>query len=153
MLRALFLCFAVFSIAAADAQLDLRVLFLGDNGHHRPSDRFKQLEPALAGHRLNLTYTESLDDLNPGKLAGYDCLLIYANHTKISPDQEKALLEFVNAGGGLAAIHCASYCFLNSPKYIELVGAQFKSHNTGVFKETIVNTNHPVMTDSSPIDR
>ena len=137
---------------AADAPPRLRVLFLGDDGHHNPADRFKQLEPVLAERRIELDYTESLDSLNPAKLAGYDCLLIYANHTRISPAQEKALLDFVASGGGLAALHCASYCFLNSPKYIELVGAQFQSHQTGVFKETIVNPDHPVIKGLSPIE-
>src|SRR2546428_1951809 len=31
--------------AAAEGTSPLRVLFLGDTGHHRPADRFKQLEP------------------------------------------------------------------------------------------------------------
>jgi type 1 glutamine amidotransferase len=64
--------------------------------------------------------------------------------------RKKALLDFVERGGGLVPLHCASYCFLNSPKYIELVGGQFKSHETGVFKETLVNTTHPVMQGLSP---
>src|SRR5207245_9595415 len=124
--------------AAEEGASPLRVLFLGDAGHHRPADRFKQLAPALSRHGIELDYTESLDDLSPEKLAGYDSLLIYANWTKISPDQEKALLEFVANGGGFVPLHCASYCFLNSPKYIELVGGQFQSHGTGGFKDTIV---------------
>src|SRR6266542_2230996 len=61
--------------AAAAEAAGLRVLFLGDTGHHKPADRFKQLEPALRRHRIELDYTESLDDLGPAKLAGYDCLL------------------------------------------------------------------------------
>src|SRR5439155_24245732 len=88
----------------------------------------------------------------PARLAGFDSLAIYANHTRISPDQEKAILDFVAAGGGFVALHCASYCFTNSPKYIALVGAQFQSHGTGVFKEAIVNTDHPVMRGLSPIE-
>src|SRR5437867_373831 len=47
---------------------------------------------------------------------------------------------------------CASYCFLNSPAYIELVGGQFQSHGTGVFKETIVKPDHRVMKGLSPIE-
>jgi putative membrane-bound dehydrogenase-like protein len=137
---------------AAESASAIRVLFLGDNDHHRPEDRFKQLQPVLAEHGIKMTYTTSLDDLSAAKLAGYDCLMIYANHTKISPAQEEALLSFVEQGGGLAAIHCASYCFLNSPRYIELVGAQFKSHGTGVFKETIVNSSHPILKGLSPIE-
>ena len=42
-------------------------------------------------------------------------------------------------------LHCASYCFLNSPQYIALTGAQFASHSTGVFRTTIVAPEHPVM--------
>ena len=54
---------------------------------------------------------------------GYDALVIYANHTKISAEQEKALLEYVESGKGFIPVHCASYCFLNAPKYIEMVEA------------------------------
>jgi type 1 glutamine amidotransferase len=143
-------CFA--SARVADGAESLRVLFLGDNGHHRPADRFKQLQPVLAKRNIELVYTEQVQDLNPANLAGFDCVAIYANTTRISPEQEKALLDFVAAGGGFAPLHCASYCFLNSPKYIELVGAQFKSHGTGVFKETIVSSEHPVMKGLSPIE-
>jgi putative membrane-bound dehydrogenase-like protein len=142
----------VFGAVVESGAAQLRVLFLGDNGHHRPAERFKQLQPVLATNGIELVYTDDLADLNPAKLAGFDCLAIYANHTRISPQQEQALLDFVAAGGGLAALHCASYCFLNSPKYVELVGAQFKSHGTGTFKESIVNAAHPVMKGLSAIE-
>jgi putative membrane-bound dehydrogenase-like protein len=131
---------------------ELRVLFLGDNGHHRPADRFKQLRPALAAKHIDLVYTDSLADLNSAKLAGFDALAIFANHTEIAPEQEAALLKFVSDGGGLVALHCASYCFLNSDKYIELIGAQFKSHGAGNFKETIIKSDHPVIAGISPIE-
>lgn len=136
-------CTAVKSSAAEAGEL--RVLFLGDNGHHRPSDRFKQIQPVLNGRGIELTYTDSLEDLNFAKLAGYDALAIFANHTRIAPEQEAALLRFVEQGGGLVALHCASFCFLNSDAYIELVGGQFKSHGMGTFKETIVKPDHPIM--------
>lgn len=138
--------------AAEAVPAPLKILFLGDNGHHQPAARFKQIEPVLTARNMQLEYADSLDVLNPAKLAGYDCLLIYANWTNIAPDQESALLDFVRRGGGLAAIHCASYCFLNSPQYIALVGAQFKSHNTGVFKETILLPDHPIEQGLQPIE-
>ena len=130
----------------------LNVLFLGDNAGHRPTNRFALMQPALASRGIDLTYTDKLDDLSATNLARYDALVIYANHTRISPDQEKALLEYVENGHGFVPIHCASFCFLNSAKYVELVGAQFKSHGTGVFKETIVNSDHPVMKSLTPIE-
>ena len=148
-----FLALAIMlSFSNAHAATRLRVLFLGDTGHHQPKARFQQLEPVLSSRGIDLTYTDQLQDLNAAKLGGYDALLIYANHTTISPAQEAALLDYVASGHGFVPIHCASYCFLNSPKYIELVGAQFKTHGTGVFKETIVNPDHPVMKGLSPIE-
>jgi putative membrane-bound dehydrogenase-like protein len=141
-----------FRAGAAASPDELRVLFLGDNAAHRPAERFKQIEPVLREKDIELTYTDSLGDLNPAKLAGFDCLAIFANHTAITPEQERALLEFVEKGGGLVPIHCASFCFHNSPKYIELVGGQFRSHGAGVFKETIVNGDHPIMQGLQPIE-
>src|SRR5438132_9768753 len=129
---------------AADAR-PVKILFLGDNGHHQPAARFRQLQPVLAGRGIDLTYTDQITALNPKTLAGYDGLLIYANTIRISPDQEKALQDFVDGGKGLIPLHCASYCFLNSPKYIDLVGAQFLRHGTGVFRTTVANADHPIL--------
>jgi putative membrane-bound dehydrogenase-like protein len=118
---------------------------VGDDGHHQPAARFKQLQPVLAARGIALTYTDKATDLNPKTLAGYDGLIVYANTDKISPDQEKALLDYVESGKGFIPLHCASYCFLSSPKYVDLVGAQFRSHGTGVFRTKIVAPDHPIM--------
>jgi putative membrane-bound dehydrogenase-like protein len=123
----------------------IKILFLGDNGHHRPNERFRQLQPVLEKRGIELSYTDSADALNFKTLAKYDGLLIYSNLTKIAPEQEKALFDYVASGKGFIPLHCASACFGNSPKYIELVGAQFKSHGTGTFRTTIAEPNHPVM--------
>jgi putative membrane-bound dehydrogenase-like protein len=135
---------AVTGIAAAESPR-IKVLFLGDNGHHRPIDRAADLLAPLARAGIDMAYTDDLSDLNADNLARYDGLIIYANHTTISPQQEAALLSFVENGKGLIALHCASYCFLNSPKYISLVGGQFESHKTGVFRTRIVDAKHPAM--------
>ena len=91
------MCEGPFSLAAArhERPRAIKVLFLGDQGHHRPADRAAQITPVLAGRGIDVTYTEKLGDLNPETLARYDALLIYANITEISPDQEKALLDYV----------------------------------------------------------
>src|SRR4051794_34778247 len=81
-------------LAAADPPA-LRVLFLGDQGHHRPFDRAGQITPVLAARGIEVTYTEDLANLNPKTLAKYDALLVYANSTTVGPEQEKALLAYV----------------------------------------------------------
>ncbi len=128
----------------------LKVLFLGDKGHHQPADRAAQITPVLAGRGIQITYTEKLSDLNRDTLSTYDALLIYANINDISPSQEKALLDYVEGGGGFVPLHCASYCFLNSPRYIALVGAQFQRHGTGEFDTKIVDSKHPIMKGIEP---
>ena len=148
--RALFAALLFSSIlnAAASAQEKtsrLKLLFLGDNGHHRPAERFRQLEPVLRARGIEMVYTDGPAALNPQTLGKYDGLIVYANTEKITDDQEKALLDFVASGKGFIPIHCASYCFLNSTKYVELVGAQFQRHGTGTFRTTIANQNHPLM--------
>jgi putative membrane-bound dehydrogenase-like protein len=134
----------------AEPAAPLRVLFLGDQGHHVPAQRAAQLIPVLATRGINVTYTEAMTDLNPETLAKYDVVMIYANTTRIEPDQEKALVEYVEKGGGFAPIHCASFCFLNSPKYIALVGAQFQRHGTGEFDTRVVVADHPIMKGLEP---
>ena len=129
----------------ADEPKPIKILFLGDNAGHRPNDRFRQLQPVMAKRGIDLEYTDKADALNAKTLAGYDGLMIYANTTKITPEQEKALIEYVEGGKGFIPVHCASFCFLNSPKYIDLVGAQFKSHNTGTFRTVIAEPDHPLM--------
>jgi putative membrane-bound dehydrogenase-like protein len=137
-------------VTAADSSPRLKVLFLGDNGHHAPRDRFAQLQPVFAGRAIDLTYTENMSDLNKAKLDQYNALLIYANITKIEPAQEQAILDYVEAGGAFVPLHCASYCFLNSPRYIALVGAQFLRHGTGEFDTSVVAPAHPIMKGFEP---
>src|SRR5438046_6850367 len=123
----------------------LKLLFRDDSGHHQPAARFKQLQPVLKERGIELIYSDNVEDLNRETLGKYDGLVVYANTTRISPEQEQALLDYVAGGKGFIPLHCASYCFLNSPKYIELVGAQFQRHGTGTFRTTLSETEHPIM--------
>ena len=85
-------------VAAPALAADLNVLFLGDNGHHRPHERFVQLQPVLATRGIHLVYTDKMADVNPDNLRRFDALLLYANIDRIESDQEKALLDYVAAG-------------------------------------------------------
>ncbi|HTL06058.1 MAG TPA: PVC-type heme-binding CxxCH protein [Gemmatimonadales bacterium] len=123
----------------------LRVLFLGDNGHHQPTQRAKELLPVLAHEGIDLFYTDDRDDLNDAELARYDALMLYNNHLTVSDPQIAALLKFVGSGHGLVVLHCASASFQNSEEFIRLVGAAFKSHGTGTFGVVRVAPEHPAI--------
>jgi putative membrane-bound dehydrogenase-like protein len=146
-LLAAFVCLGASDTARADTHpvRRIKVLFFGDDGHHVPRERARQFVPIAGQNGIDVTYTEDIGDFNPKTLGMYDCLMIYANTEVISPEHEKALLDYVESGRGLVALHCASYCFLNSPKYTALVGARFQKHNTGVFRTKIVAPDHPIM--------
>ncbi|MFC1758778.1 PVC-type heme-binding CxxCH protein, partial [Planctomycetota bacterium] len=143
--RMLWTAGAIWICLLCSVQADLSVLFLGDNGHHRPKDRFDQLQPVLAGKGVQLTYTDSVDDLNLPNLRKFDALVLYANIDRIAPPQASALLDYVNGGGGFVPLHCATYCFRNSEEVVALMGAQFQRHGTGVFRTEIAEPDHPVM--------
>ena len=138
------------TIADGGPDRPLSVLFLGDKGHHRPADLAAILTPAMGARGITISSTEDPDTLNPENLARYDALIVYANIDRISEAQESALLAYVDGGGGFVPIHCASYCFRNSPAYIDLVGAQFFRHGMAEFDTKVVEPSHPIMAGLKP---
>ena len=135
----------VASVSTAPAQ-SLRVLFLGDNGHHRPENRFLLLEPVLAERGIELTYVgDPAKALTGETLAEYDGLLLYANIDRIEPDQAAALIDYVQSGHGFIPLHCATYCFRNDERIVALMGGQFQKHGGEVFSTVIAEPDHPVM--------
>ncbi len=130
----------------------VEILFMGappaNHPAHNPVERYRVLKKAVGVDGINLSYSEDLTDLRRDVLDHYDAVMFYGNWKKteaMEPSQEKALLGYVNDGGGFLPIHSASACFGGSPAFINLVGAHFKSHETGVFTTTITAPEHPIM--------
>lgn len=131
----------------------LEVLFFGaptkNGAHHDPVTRYRSIKKQLGVEGIDFTYTEDpAEAFNADTLAKYDALLMYGNweqNGKLPADQLKALTDYVNNGGAFLPIHCASACYGGSPEFINLVGGRFKEHQTGTFKVTNVNRNHPIM--------
>ncbi|ARA94321.1 dehydrogenase [Rhodothermaceae bacterium RA] len=132
----------------------IEVLFLGHASEHHNSAAFMPLLAGpLAQRGIQITYVQDpADALTPETLAYYDALLLYANHDSITTDQEKALLDFVASGRGFIPVHSASWCFRNSDAFVDLVGGQFASHETGTFTAEIVRPDHPAMAGVEPFE-
>ncbi len=135
----------LFALPSAIAADPIKIVFLGDQGHHRPADFAGRITPALKANGVDIEYTEDMNVLSDERLRNFDGLLVYANIDQISKDQEAALLRFVESGKGFIPIHCATFCFRNSEAYVALCGAQFKSHGGEVFETAIVAPEHPIM--------
>lgn len=139
---ALIFCALIPSTAAA---ADLKLLFMGDNGHHRPVDMFHEIAPVLEKRGVEMKYTDRMEDLTPETLAGFDGLVLYANIDKIEDAQAKAVLDYVANGKGFIPIHCATYCWRNNSEIVKLMGGQFQKHGAQVFGTQIAEATHPIM--------
>ncbi|MEO5824243.1 MAG: PVC-type heme-binding CxxCH protein [Vicinamibacteraceae bacterium] len=138
--------------AAAEPGRPLRLLFLGHDKDHHPSGKLLPLIAApLARRGIQMTHVSTpAEALVPSTLKHYDGLVIYANHETITPEQEQALVDFVEGGKAIIALHCASFMFTKAPRFIPIIGGQFLKHGTGDFIAEIIAPDHPVMKGLKP---
>ncbi len=137
---------------AASPGRPLKVLFLGqDQTAHPAAGLYQSIGAPLARKGIQLTAVLSPAALTAERLAYYDAIIIYGNHTTLAPDQEKALLDFVESGKGLVALHSASEMFAGSERYTMLIGAQSQRQGTGgEFTAEIVQSSHPAVQGVQP---
>jgi type 1 glutamine amidotransferase len=146
LLRSLALLFVLTATSTATAA-DLKLLFMGDNGHHRPSERFHELAPVMEARGIELKYTDRMEDLTAETLAGFDGLVLFANIDKIEDAQAKAVLDYVASGKGFIPLHCATFCWRNNAEIVKLMGGQFQRHGGQVFGVVNADPTHPIMKD------
>ncbi len=138
--------------AQASTGRPLEVLFLGhDQPTHGAAGIYQAIGAPLARKGIQLTPVLSPAALTAERLANYDALLIYGNHASLTPDQEKALVDFVESGKGLVALHSASEMFAGSERYTMLIGARSERQGSGSeFTAEIVQTSHPAVQGVQP---
>ena len=78
--------------------------------------------------RYTVTVTEDRDALKSGPIAGFDAVAIYTQGGKLTKDQEKGIVGFVQNGGALIALHSAAASWLANADYIAMLGGAFKGH-------------------------
>ena len=94
-----------------------------------------------------VTATENLADLTASRLASTDVLMfaLTSGELPLDDSQKRAILEFVNGGGGFVGIHSASDTLYEWPDYGRLVGAYFKEHPwTQQAVVTVEDRAHPI---------
>jgi uncharacterized protein len=89
--------------------------------------------------------TEDSLMINKKNLKKYDALVFLCPTGKVfGPDQEAALQNYIEKGGGYMGIHAATDCEYNWPWYGKLAGAYFKSHPSQQdAKLIVVDKNNP----------
>ncbi len=137
---------------AASAGQPLKVLFLGqDQATHSAAGIYQSIGAPLARKGIQLTPVLSPAALTAERLRYYDAIIIYGNHTALAADQEKALLDFVESGKGVVALHSASDMFGGSERYTTLIGAQSQRQGApSEFTAEIVQSSHPAVQGVQP---
>ncbi|MBC7887074.1 MAG: ThuA domain-containing protein [Ferruginibacter sp.] len=107
------------------------LIFSKTNGY-----RHKSIEAGIAAiKKLGLENKFSADNTEDSLVFTNENLAKYKAVIFLSPtgdvlgdEQQKALENFIQQGGGFVGVHAASDCEYNWPWYVKMVGASFLSH-------------------------
>jgi type 1 glutamine amidotransferase len=88
--------------------------------------------------KVDAAITEVLaEKMSPAALRNYDAV-IFANTTGDLPLPDKqAFLDWIASGKGFVGMHAAADTFHGFPGYIDMIGAEFKTHGAQVEVEAI----------------
>jgi uncharacterized protein len=127
----------------------IQVLFLGDDWDQEGSLHVKLPIPFLTRENIHLFYEGDASSLNDDNLSFYDVVLVYSVHKNIKSEEERALFNFVDQGGGLMVINKASNSFPDSDTFTKLIGNRFHEIDSNESSIKISKPEHPIMLEIS----
>ncbi|KAF3004835.1 hypothetical protein E8E13_004345 [Curvularia kusanoi] len=104
---------------------------------------------------FTVTASEDASIFNPSSLSTFRVIiLLHPSGDFLSPPELKAFQDFVRAGGGVLAIHCATAGMPSSEWYGKLVGAHFDMHPDPEPGQLIVaDVEHPIIDNTKPPEK
>jgi hypothetical protein len=130
------------------------VLLVSAGFFHPPwLGRFWLRQTLQALPEVRLQRAASLEALPATPLHNLQAIVLYIHQQKISPAALEALMQFVNQGGGLLAVHSATASFKDEPRYLEILGGGFTRH--GPLRELHIqpaNLGDEIFTAIGPFD-
>jgi type 1 glutamine amidotransferase len=119
---------------------------MGGPDYHNQVVHYAELAGILAGEAgADVRITTDLRTLNPETLGAYQAIVNWSTFVQPTPEQVSALIDAVQGGLGLFAIHGGAATFWNSAPYLTLLGSRFLRHDP--YKEFLVeieDTQHPI---------
>lgn len=156
-----YICFLLFllqfplqAITAALVKPPIRVLLISGSNNHdwkATSPVFKELLEEKGFFSVDIT--EKPDTLNTFNLKKYQAIASNWNafpstERKWGAVSEKAILNFVNEGGGFVLFHAASAAHCDWPQFQQMIGATWgkNTHHGKIssFEVKIQDTKHPI---------
>jgi len=112
-----------------------------------------QALPARLAERLTargdvaVEVTANLADLNARKLAAYQVLIFNTCHqAELDQAARQAICDYLEAGGGLVAMHCSLWSYQSWPKWSEIIGGFAATHDKfGPYQVLVLDTAHATM--------
>jgi type 1 glutamine amidotransferase len=153
------------SASAQTVVQEPRALVLIGDRYHNASYIRDGLKPAFAKANIAATFTEDVTDLSAKNLGKYQ-LFVMLREGRIWPEgdakppihwmtneQQKALWDFIAAGGGFLALHNSEALYpvpsdlskVPYYSYVPMLGGEYVVHyEPYLFKIHVVNKNHPI---------
>jgi type 1 glutamine amidotransferase len=141
--------------AASDPRPHALVL-IGDQPHE-PGHIEEGLQPAFEATGVVPHFTVDVRSLSAENLAKVRLLVILrdglqrpgrdpdANYTWMTPEQQRAVVSFVEGGGGFLNLHNSMGLYPADGPYLDLVGGRYVGHGPlERFRVEVVDPNHPI---------
>jgi type 1 glutamine amidotransferase len=141
--------------AASDPRPHALVL-IGDQPHE-PGHIEEGLQPAFEATGIVPHFTVDVRSLSAENLAKVRLLVILrdglqrpgrdpdANYTWMTPEQQRAVVSFVEGGGGFLNLHNSMGLYPGDGPYLDLVGGRYVGHGPlERFRVEVVDPNHPI---------
>lgn len=143
---------------SAGSQLNTQkslLVFTKTEGYRHASipDGVEALKKMAADNGWKIRHTEEASVFNPDSLTAYNAVIFLSTTGDIfNTEQQDALKDFINNGGGFTGIHAATDTEYEWPWYGNMVGAYFESHpQIQEARLEVINQNHP-STDFLPVE-
>lgn len=135
---------------------DNALVLIGDR-FHEPEHLEEGLRPALEAANVEAHFTVDTAQLNAVNLAKVKLLVILRDGMLwpdgpdkpykiwMTPEQEKAVVDFVENGGGFLNLHNSMGLYPENGPYLKLVGGRYIGHGPlERFRVEVVDRDHPV---------
>ncbi len=127
--------------------MSARVLILSKNDQWHPLEELGSMivnwSQELEGVEIEVSHDKEI--LASGKLDTCDVCILCATVGELTDEQEQAVVDFVEKGKGLFAVHSATVVDEKRTKYINLLGGRFTHHSHyHEFQVTIEDREHPI---------
>lgn len=126
-----------------------KVLYIYGGPPHHPTEQCGGILADILQGQYEVEATDNLDALLELTSGDYAAVVLYATNltNDLTPEREKALLGFVQAGGGFVAIHSACDTFRGSRAFIDMLNGEFLVHpDHHQFPLNIVQHDHYITT-------